>query len=156
MADYIISVVVLCGVLGLVGYLAYPSVSERTLRFASSVLIIYTVILPALSFVSGLGTEISDIIENIREESSLRGDEDYVTVAEEAICQGIREAIASKFNMSAENIEVKISGFDFESMRAEHIRVLLKGSSVIGDYRKIEEYTESLGLGECEVKIDFG
>ena len=155
MADYIISVVVLCGVVGLIGYLAYPSVSERTLRFACSVLIIYAVILPALSLVSSLGTDISDIIEDIRSEGSDL-DGDYLLVAEEAICQGIREAIASKFNMSAENIEVKISGFDFESMRAEHIRVLLKGSSVIGDYRKIEEYTESLGLGECEVKIDFG
>ena len=156
MADYIISVVVLCGVVGLVGYFAYPSVSERTLRFAASVLIIYTVIVPALSFVSDLGTDISDIVENIRQESSLRGDGDYLSVAEEAICQGIREAISSKFNMAPENIEVSISGLDFESMRAERIRVLLRGSSALGDYRKIEEYTESLGLGECEVKIDFG
>ena len=156
MVEYVISVVVLTSIVGLLGYLSYPSVSERTMRFASSVLIIYAVIVPALGLASHAGDSLTDIIEEIRNESDVGGEGDYIGVAQEAMAEGIRQAIAVKFNMKVENLYVSVEGLDFESMKAERIRVILSGENALGDFRRIEEYTRSLGLGECEVELDFG
>ena len=156
MAEYVISIVVLTAIVGLIGYLSYPSGTERTVRFATSVLIIYSVIVPMLSLASHAGDSLSEIIDEIRDGSTVGSEGDYIDVAEDAMAEGIREAIASKFNMNPENIRVSVEGLDFESMRAARIRVILSGESALGDFRRVEEYTGSLGLGECEVELDFG
>ncbi|MBO7304489.1 MAG: hypothetical protein J6V09_04645 [Clostridia bacterium] len=156
MVEYVISVVVLTSVVGLLGYLSYPSFSERTLRFAASVLIIYAVVVPVLGLAAHAGESLSDIIDKIRDEGQGGLETDYIDVAEDAMADGIREAIAAKFNMDAENIRVSVEGLDFESMRAARIRVVLAGKDALGDFRRVEEYTKSLGLGECEVELDFG
>jgi sugar/nucleoside kinase (ribokinase family) len=45
---------------------------------------------------------------------------------------------------------------DFENMNAEKIKITLSGRAVFADYRRIEEYIEKNGLGECEVNVSFG
>lgn len=156
MVEYIISVVVLVSIVGLLGYLSYPSFSERTVKFAASVLIIYAVMVPVLGLVAHADEGLADIIEQIRDGSQAEGANDYINVAEDAMAEGIREAIATKFNMDPQNLRVSVEGLDFKSMRAERIRVILSGKSALGDFRRVEEYTTGLGLGECEVELDFG
>ena len=147
-------------VLGLISYLSYPGTSEKSMKFAVSVLLVYTTVTPILSFVSGLSEEgIGSFVENIREEmeDNLADDKgEYITVSEEAIKSGISNLIFTEYGISEDNIEVHLFGFDFEKMKAEKINVILSGKASLSDYRSIESFISGLGIGECEVKIEFG
>lgn len=146
--------------LGLISYLSYPGASEKATRFAVSVLLIYTSILPILTFVSRLadGRELS-FIEEIRQEAennSASEKGEYITVSEDAIKEGIKNLIFAEYGVAEEDINVHLYGFDFEKMRAESIKIILRGGGALSDYRSIENFVNSLGIGECEVNIEFG
>ncbi len=158
--EYLISVTVISALLGLVSYLSYPGVSEKAVRFAVSVLLVYTSMTPVLSFVSRLsdGGEL-DFIEEIREQaedgfSNEQGE--YLSVAEDAIKKGISKLIFTEYGVAEENIKIYLRGFNFEEMRADNIKIVLQAGGALADYRGIEELVNSLGIGECEVNIEFG
>ena len=93
MYEYLISVTVISAMLGLISYLSYPGSSEKNTRFAVSVLLIYTSMLPILTFVSRLayGGELS-FIDEIRQEAENNlpdTEQEYIAVSEEAIKKGI-------------------------------------------------------------------
>ena len=81
---------------------------------------------------------------------------DPSAVAEEAFADGIKTAIADKFLLNKEDISLKIKDFDMKSMRCAEIVIFLSGSAVLSDYRGIEAYINSLGMGECRVEIQLG
>lgn len=156
MADYLASVVVMTVFLGIISYLSYPGSSERALKIASSVLIIYTVALPILSlagdFAGGnFSGEISDIVEGGID----AGDETYIEVTENAFRAGIKEMLNSKYGIKKEDITVYVFDFDFENMRAGKIKIILTKNAAFADWRGIEQYINESGLGKCEVEIEL-
>ena len=156
MYDYLVSVLVISSLLGLITYLSYPGASERTTKFAVSVLLIYTVMTPILTFISEFsGADAQDILENIKGEIP-DGDKEYISVSEEAIKSAIKKLIFSEYGIPEENIQVNVFGFDFERMRAEKINVILSGKGALSDYRSIERFVSELNIGVCEVMIEFG
>ena len=64
--------------------------------------------------------------------------------------------MASEYNLSEGDIKVFVFDFDFEKMRAGKISIILSGKAASADFRSIENFISESGLGECEVKIDFG
>lgn len=160
MYEYLISVTVMSMLLGLISYLSYPGSSEKSVKFAVSVLLIYTSMLPILSFVSKIssGGEM-DFIEEIRkdaEENVTSGKEEYITVSEDAIKKGLGKLLFTEYGIAEENIKIYVHGLDFESMKAEKIKIVLCGGGALSDYRSIEDFVNKLGIGECEVNIEFG
>ena len=156
MAEYLAGVVIMSAILGLISYASYPSGSERATKFAVSVLLLYTALMPAFSLISKLSSvDIDSIIENGYAPDFDQGGE-YIEVAEESFKSGISKLIFTKYGVPEENIEVFVFGFNFESMRADSIKVILSGSGAFADFRGIEEYITEQGLGKCEVVISFG
>lgn len=156
MADYLTSVVVMTVFLGVISYLSYPGSSERALKIASSILIIYTVALPILSLAQDFSEgdffgEISDIVEGGID----AGDETYIEVTENAFKTGIKEMLNSKYGIKKENIKVAVFDLDFENMRAGKIKIILTKNAAFADWRGIEQYINESGLGKCEVEIEL-
>ena len=64
--------------------------------------------------------------------------------------------VAKEFSLDAGEVEALASGFDFEKMRADKIKVILSGRAAASDYRLIEEYLNKLEIGEFKVEIKIG
>ena len=156
MGEYLVPVVVMSAVLGIISFVSYPTASEKTVKFAATVLLLYTALTPLVNFVSGLGEgDFKDYLEQF-EQSGTQTDADYQEVAEEAFKEGIGKLLFTKYGIKEENADIYIFGFDFERMKAEKIKILLSNKSVFADFRAIEEYVTESGLGECEVNIKIG
>lgn len=160
MREYLVSVIVMSSLLGLISYLSYPGSSEKSMKFAVAVLLVYTAMTPIATFVSAFSEEeVQDFVQNVRDEinENQYGDKgEYVRVSEEAIKSGISKLIFTEYGIAEENIEVHILGFDFEKMKAKKISVILSGKAALSDYRSIENFVSELGIGKCEVNIEFG
>ena len=156
MAEYLGAVVVMSATLGIISYVSYPQGSEKTVKFAASVLLLYTAITPLLSFVIRISNgEISGIVPSPDYSDSEMSDEDK-EVAESAFKEGISKLLLSKYGIKAENAEIYVIGFDFQKMRADKIKITLSGSGAISDFRGIESYITESGLGDCEVNLEIG
>ena len=159
MAEYFVSVTVVSAFLGLLSYLSYPSASDKTVRFASSVLLLYTVAMPIGTLISGISdgsvkTEIDGIIDSAG--SNVTDSGEYKKVAEEAFREGIKKLITDKYGVSGDKVDVYVFGYDFENMRADKINVVMKGKAALKDFHAIEDYLNGLNMGKCEVKSEFG
>ena len=156
MGSYLISVVVMTAFIGFISYLSYPGVSERAIRVASSILLIYTVCIPIVSFVSNLSAgDFFDSISDVGGSDVVLGDQTYIEVTENAFKKGVSEMICSKYGIDKENIKVYVFDLDFERMVAGKIKIILTGKSALSDWRGIEQYINESGLGKCEVLIEF-
>ena len=156
LGEYLGAVVVMSAILGLISYVSYPSGSEKTVKFAASVLLLYTALTPLLAFAGKIGSaDINDFIGDLEGEN-IEIDGEYIKVAESAFKDGISELLASKYSIAKENAEIFVFGFDFRAMKAEKIKILLFGDGIVADFRGIENYITESGLGECEVNIRLG
>lgn len=153
MGSYLVSVVVMTAFIGLISYLSYPGASERAIKVVSSILIIYTVCIPVVSFAGNMRGE--DFFGEVFDGEVDLGDETYMEVTENAFKRGIAEMISSKYGINKENIKVYVYELDFERMAAGKIKIILTGKSALFDWRVIEQYINESGLGKCEVLIDF-
>ena len=155
MGEYIIGVVAASVMLGGVGALAYPGSSEKIVKSAVAVLLLYCVAVPGVKLIDGLSEFDFSYFELPSFEGVISGGE-YESVSKEAFALGVEKLVMEKYNISTEEISVSIEGFDFQNMRAEKIKILLSGGAVAKDYFAIEQYVRDAGLGECEVNIRIG
>lgn len=148
MGEYLFSAFIMSLVFSVMSYLSYSAASERTLRYVRGILLFYILILPLSSFVLELrqldfSYPSSDFIgENLTEET-----------AEQGFCEGIRTLVAERYNIAEKNVSVRVFGFDFSKMRAERVTVFLSGAGALVDWRTLENYLDSLGIGDCEVEL---
>ena len=156
MGEYLGAVVVMSAILGLISYISYPGGSENTVKFAASVLLLYTALTPLLGFAGKITNGNFDNLLGNFESGGAAMDDKYIEVAESAFKDGIFELLDTRFSVDKENAEVFIFGFDFRSMKAEKIKILLFGNGAVADFRGIEEYITESGLGECEVNVRIG
>jgi len=156
LGEYLVPVVIMSAVLGMISFLSYPSPSEKTVKFATTVLLLYTALTPLFSFASNLsGDSVKDYISGL-EFGVTESEGEYEKVAEEAFKKGICKLLYTKYGIEEGSAEVYIYGFNFKNMKAEKIKILLCNKGAFSDFRSIEEYITEQGLGECEVNIKIG
>ena len=156
LTEYLMSIVVFASVTGFVSFVAYPAKSEKTIKFATAVLLLYTVLTPVFEIISGIADgSIENIINPDYEYGDLKNEE-YISVAENAFKEGVCKLICSKYAAKADEMNVFLYGFDFQAMRCEKIKVVLFGKSALLDSRGIAAYVTEQGLGICEVDIRLG
>ena len=151
MSEYAIGVFAVCLVGGVLIKLSWGSADAS--RLAVAIITVYVIVTPAMSALGEL--DIDGLFDKI-EVSGVEGEADYEKITEEAFKQGIRKAVADEFDVDESSVEVLVSGFNFENMRAGQIKVILSGKAALGDYRGIENYLNELDIGDCGVEIKIG
>ena len=154
MGEYLFSVVLTSALLGVLSYASYPSVhSERSMKVASSVLLLYVVINPVFSLVENLSYDgIEDFFGSVTGDFNM--DESQMAEAsEQAFANGIATLLQQEFGADKDFVKVSVFGFDFKNMKAEKIKITLSGKSAFLDWRRIEDYITRMGLGDCEVNV---
>lgn len=152
MSKYATVVFVICVLVGMLEKISFGGRRDIS-RIALSVITLYVVIAPLVSAAKSL--DFTELFDPDRYESA-EIDEGYTAVAEDAFARGIGRAVEVKFSLEEGSVDVKVIGFDFEKMRAESIKIILSGRSVVADYRGIEKYVNSMEIGKCEVVIEIG
>lgn len=142
------------GFLALSGILSLILYGEgRAERGAIGIIAAFIIISPLATFFTDMDFSfLDDIAKDSGYESGLSPSE----IAERGLIEGIKSAVADKFMIDKEDIRVKTEGFDMEKMSCKSIRIYLSGSAALADYRGIEQYVNSLGMGECRVEIQLG
>jgi hypothetical protein len=153
LSDYLITVALISVTVGILDYLSYPSKMREAVRIFASVIIIYALITPVLTFVNRIPDNGN---LGIQLPSELPNNGTYETVAKQAFENGICKLLYTKYGIDDEDVSVSAQGFDVREMRAERIVVILSGRAALVDYRGVEEYISGLSLGNCEVKIRIG
>ena len=143
MKEYLIAVVLISAMVSLASHFLSGTDAARYGRLALSVVLLFAVLSPLLPDFPAPPTQEGD--------APL-----YEVRAEEAFCEGIRAAVCEKFSLDASALSVRTEGFDVTAMRAERIRILLKGNGIFADSFAIAAFVEAEGLGECEVEMEFG
>ena len=146
------SIVVAAGAIGLLCHLSYPGTNERLVRLVSSVLLLFAVVNPIGTLIANMEDITPDILDFTRPDYTTG---EYLEVSREAFEDGISRVVADEFSIPQDDVRVVAIGFDFSSMSAEKINVILTGKAIVADYKKIERYVTEQGLGECEVKVSF-
>ena len=152
MREYAVSIFVFSAILGVLAFLVYREGSERTSRFAFLVLLLYTVSAP----LPGIFGELDGAFDISPED--FVADEmgaDYLRVAEEAFCDGVKRLIADEFSLKEDSFDVHIYGFEFEKMKAEKIKVILTPSCAFTDTARLARFVDAYGIGICEVCFEI-
>ena len=130
------------------GGLLYDGEREDASRTAISVILLLATIAPAAAFVSQLSLTVPTLPNLPTIE-----DGEYTEVAREAFCDGIRTLLSENYSLSEDCFAVKCEGFDFTSMRAEHLTVTLRGAAVRCDPLAVEKFINSYEIGVCHAEI---
>lgn len=150
MREYVISVVAVSVLAALASFISYGGGSERAIKGAVSVILLYTVCMPIADAVGDISVRDFEFEIADRE---LLGSAEYLAVAEDAFVQGVKQYVCREFDFKESDVSVSAYGFDFEKMNAERIYILLSGSAALADTAKIAQNVTDLGLGKCEVNI---
>ena len=151
MSEYAISIFTILFISGALSLLCYGSgKAEKT---AIGIITAFVIISPIITSLKNI--DIDSVLDSFTG-GSYESDVDPSNVAKEAFSEGIKTAVSDKFLINKENISVKCVGFDMKKMTAEEIVIFLSGSAVTSDYRGIQSYVNSLGLGGCRVEIQLG
>jgi hypothetical protein len=160
MKTYILALLSVAIISGVIEILTPSGVSDgikKHVRLLLSICVLCVVVYPVGSFIEELSSGDYDIFDEELYESDR---EDYLAVFEEnlalhsadAISSGLERMICKKFSLSGEDIEiyVRFSGED----RVDKVALVLSGSGVMQDPRKLESYVGSLTGAEVEIIYD--
>ena len=150
MREYVVSVVAVSTLAALAVFISYGGASERAVKGAVSVILIYTLCMPIVDMVGDFS------VENLNFELQLEDVEsssEYFETVEQAFVRGVKSYVCEEFRLDGDEVFVKIQGFAIESMRAERISIVLSGRAALSDVTRIAEAVKNAGLGECEVNI---
>ena len=135
----------------LLSLLVRESRLERSVKLALGVLLLSVTVSPLWALISDPPT-----LPKLPDGGASLEGGDYLEVAEQAFACGVERYIADSLSLSEEDIEIFVSGFDFDSMRAGSIRVLLSGRAIIADRKRIEEMLLESGIcDECRCDIEL-
>ncbi|MBQ8689514.1 MAG: hypothetical protein IJ515_04035 [Clostridia bacterium] len=153
MSEYIISVIAAASVVALGSFISYSGKGDKkTASAAMSVILLYTVITPIISFVSDFTpSDVGDFFDELRVPEEKESE--YYDVAKDAFCDGIKKMVCEEFSLSSKDVSVSVSGFQLEDMRAQRVKIILSGRAALADARRIAASVTDAGLGECEVEI---
>ena len=152
MSAYLSSLVAISALVGICSFLSYSETTDRGLKIAVSVILVYTVILPAVTLVREAVEFDFDYYQSEIPEVSFE-DTEFSKTAEQSFADGIKKMIAENFSLSSDEVKVFVFGFDGKRMKAEKIKIILTGTAIVADARRIAYAVSLAGLGECEVEI---
>lgn len=147
--EYIFGVVAIFATLTLAAFVSYKSELGTSVKAACSLIVAAAVALPLCGIISDAVISLPEIEDFIQE-----GAPEYEQVGKDAFEGGICRLIGEKFGLDG-GVRVVVTGFDFNTMSAEHIEVILSDRAVLADAPAIESYISSLGIGECRVEIEI-
>jgi len=147
-SEYAVSIFVFSAILGILSFLIYREGTDKTSRFAFLVLLLYTVSTPLVGLIGELDGALDFPFDDFVGEEM--GD-DYLRVTERAFAEGVKRLISEEFSLNGDSFDVHISGFEFEKMRAEKIKVILSPACAFTDAARLEKFVDSYGIGKCEV-----
>ncbi len=154
MGKYLYDILIFSSVAGIVSKLAYNGKGEKAVRFSASILILAVILAPLVSGEFKLkDLDIKEYISSQKPDIDTEGA--YLESAEKAFCSGVKELLSEKYGISAENLDVRLENFNFSSMSAERIIIILKKGALAADFRAIENYVRNLGLGDCVVEMSI-
>ena len=152
MSAYLSCLIAISAVAAISSYAAYGDRDDKYLKTASSLILVYVIISP-------LVTVIRDISEYDFEgdfsfdSSESVNDTELAQTAEKAFSDGVRKYVCDKFSLSEDEVRAVVFGFDFKSMKAERVKIILSGRAALADSRAISEEIRKLGECECEVEL---
>ncbi len=152
MKAYLISVVLITAMVALASHLLSGTEGARYGRLSLGIVLLWAVLSPLVSLLSE-PPELPPLPDLPMEDTDAPL---YSVYAEEGFCEGIAAAVSERFSVPAEGVSVRTEGFDAMKMKAERIRILLRGKAAFADAAAIAAYVEGEGLGKCEVEIEFG
>ena len=154
MNEYIITLLAISALVAIASYISYGESQDRTLKCALAIILLYVIASPTVTLVRGFLD--SDFYKNSFDSPEISfSDTDFATDAERAFCEGVGRFVAREFNFSEDEVSVAVFGFDAKAMKAQKIKIILRGSAVLGDNRMISQRISAEGLGECEVELDI-
>lgn len=152
MIEYMQAVFIVSAIFSLLGKISYKSALDSARRIGFGILFVFVITAPLFTMLGEISkTDIDKIFSDFE---SYEG-ADYA-VAELSLEEGILKCISNEFNIKEENLVVMVENFDISKRRADRVRVILSGAAITADYNKIENYVESLEIGECDVEIEIG
>lgn len=151
MSEYMIGVFAVCLVSGVMTLLSHSS--GKMEKVAIGLISLYIIISPIAD--SFKHFDVDDWLSSLSGES-YEIESGYGEMLESAFAEGVERAVAEKFSLDREHIRARVYGFDSEKLWAEKIRVTLSGTAALADYKAVEKYLNSLGIGECELEIEIG
>ena len=151
MKAYLVSVLLIAALSALASHFFADTEASRYARLAVSTVLLWAVLSPLVSLPEELPALPPLPAPDAGEEPPL-----YEQYAEEGYCTGVAAAVCEKFGLAADALSVRCEGFELQTMRAERVFILLKGSGIFADSYAIAAFVEAEGLGECEVEIEIG
>lgn len=121
-----------------------PKKFKEPISLLLGLLFLMSLIAPLPSALEAVGDGISSLPDF--SEGELDGG-DYYDTALFALEEGVRCAVSEQFSLDKENVQVKIYGFQAQSMSAETVYVTLTGKGAFADYKAIESFVESIFKG---------
>ena len=116
-------------------------------------LVFISPIIGILSNSQAIKDNISSIVLSIDNVSSSATNEIIVCTSLDKISQGIKKSIINKFNLSEQDVDVRVFITDKskEVIYIDYVEIILKNGATWTDDNKIKEYIED--LSGCKVKI---
>lgn len=148
LSEYASGLVIIAFLAAFAELISYSAGEDRGHKLAVSVVLLYSLIAPLVPLVKNVGDfDFSEIMGD----GEITSGGAYLEVSEEAFQEGILRSVTEKWGLDKDKTVVTVTGFDFENMRAELIKITLLSKGYTVDFREIEAYIEKNGLGECEV-----
>ena len=155
MSAYLTSLILTSALVGIASYLSYSDRGSSYVRTASSLIVVCMMITPVLSLIEE-GGWLLEGSHSLEEYTPSIDESEFSKSAKEAFEKGVKEFVCEEFSLSDSDVTVSAFDFDCVSMRAEKIKIILRGSAAYADARGIEYEVSSYELGECEVEISVG
>ncbi len=154
LGNYLYTLLSFSLVLSVFSHITLSDKTKKTVALAGTVLFLSLAIAPLGELANGLYSfDVDEYIDGIKETLDTEGE--YLDACEKSYCEGIRRLVCEKFSLDYSDLFVEASDFDFETMSATRVEILLKNKAVFADSRAIGEYVfRSLGV-PCYVEVLF-
>ena len=159
MKAYINSIIIVSLVSSILSALLSSSKSslKKYLNFISGLICAIILLTPVVNIVNNASV-LSNGIENVINSLDITDKIQYsnkiiIEEGTEKICNGVKDAIISKYNFKSESVEItaKINDSDIQAVLLEEITVTLKNEATWTDEEQVRNYVEDL-VG-CSVQV---
>ena len=148
MTELFVSVFSASALIGIATHLMHTRYRGRASSFAFGVIFLFVIV----SRISAVDVPRLDISEIFPEAGG--GGEFYAV--KDAVCDALAAEVAHRFGFAEEDVSVELIDFDMELMRCDTVVVTLGGTAALGDYKRIEDYVDKIGIGRCRVDVQIG
>lgn len=148
MSEYFVYIICALATVAFCSFASYGGESAKYTRFALGAVLLCAVTVPTAAHLKSISLGELSFSDMEISESYTDG------VLEEAYSKGIERAIAEKFSLSEDSVDVVCRGFSGQTVSADFVYVTLSGEAAFSDLPRIRSYVNEK-FGECEVAVKF-